>query len=433
MSYKEVLHDSIDIFFRETVEGVMRDNFGNDWLEKELLPQMRTYLQYGEDPKVAQKYEDFLKRRKAFEFVDATLCSAILIYDSKYSFLLKKEVVENHLKKVVWFRNQCAHNGGKDISYDLFTKGIAKLKETILMFPMEYYSVDLLNGVGISYEKSSNNESRYTHSYAWGDEESDYRKREPGVCDNNIVSNQDNRERESIRIPFLILLILSLVLFICGIVLTVRAANVVTKAEIWKFMCVFAITYLTVLLPWGYAKCGGGFYGWIFGLICAVAIAAGLGVVSVVLVFVFSVPGTIIGRILDFFAQEYLWQKFLGNNLPVLLCYGLFIVFSVRRLENEDEELYDCLFEVRQADNKEEKKRKTKKAGTSKPERNKRQYSQEGKKEEKIEKRVLISCEVCRQTLRVPVMKNRIIARCPKCNKEFMVKKGRVIKSKMLT
>jgi len=290
-----------------------------------------------------------------------------------------------------------------------------------------------LNGVGISYEKSSNNESRYTHSYAWGDEESDYRKREPGVCDNNIVSNQDNRERESIRIPFLILLILSLVLFICGIVLTVRAANVVTKAEIWKFMCVFAITYLTVLLPWGYAKCGGGFYGWIFGLICAVAIAAGLGVVSVVLVFVFSVPGTIIGRILDFFAQEYLWQKFLGNNLPVLLCYGLFIVFSVRRLENEDEELYDCLFEVRQADNKEEKKRKTKKAGTSKPERNKRQYSQEGKKEEKIEKRVLISCEVCRQTLRVPVMKNRIIARCPKCNKEFMVKKGRVIKSKMLT
>ncbi|MBR6535720.1 MAG: hypothetical protein IKT67_00810 [Lachnospiraceae bacterium] len=124
MSYKEVLHDSIDIFFRETVEGVMRECFGNNWLEEELLPRMRTYLQCGEDPKVAQKYEEFLKRRKTFEFVDATLCSAILIYDTKYSGLLKREVVEDYLKKTVWFRNQCAHNGGKDISYDLFTKGI---------------------------------------------------------------------------------------------------------------------------------------------------------------------------------------------------------------------------------------------------------------------------------------------------------------------
>ncbi len=436
MSYKEVLHDSIDIFFRETVEGVMRECFGNNWLEEELLPRMRTYLQCGEDPKVAQKYEDFLKRRKTFEFVDATLCAAILIYDSKYSCLLKREVVENHLKKIVWFRNQCAHNGGKDISYDLFTKGIAKLKETILKFSIGYYSVDLLNAVGISYDNSSNNESSYARSYAWDYEESNYRKKEQGVRDNanKIKSNKDNRKKESIRVPFLLWIIISFVLFICGVVITVRAANDVTKAEIWKFICAFAISYLVVLLPWGYVKCGGRFRGWMLGLICAAVIAAGLGFASVVLVFVLSVPGTIIGRILDFFAQEYLWQKFLGNDLPVLLCYGLFIVVSVRRLENEDGELYDYLFKVRQVDNeKEEKRRKTKKTKTSETESKKRKYNQNGKREEKIEKRVLISCEVCRQTLRIPVMKNRIIARCPKCNKEFMVKRGRVINSKILT
>ena len=306
-----------------------------------------------------------------------------------------------------------------------------KLKETILKFPIGYYSVDLLNAVGISYDNSSNNESSYAHSYAWDYEESNYGKKEQGVRDS---ANKDTREKESIRVPFLLWIILSFVLFICGVVITVRTANDITKAEIWKFICVFAISYLVVLLPWGFVKCGGGFRGWILGLICAAVIAAGLGVASVVLVFVLSVPGTIIGRILDFFGQEYRWQKFLGNDLPVLLCYGLFIVISARRLENEDGELYDYLFKVRQVDNeKEEKKRKTKKTKTNKIESKKRKYSRNGNREEKIEKRVLISCEVCRQTLRIPVMKNRIIARCPKCNKEFMVKKGKVIKSKILT
>lgn len=70
--------------------------------------------------------------------------------------------------------------------------------------------------------------------------------------------------------------------------------------------------------------------------------------------------------------------------MPVLLCYGLFIVMSVK-LENEVEELLDYLFEVRWVDNDkvEEKRRKVKKTKISERESKKRKYSRSSKRKDR--------------------------------------------------
>ena len=469
MSYKEVLHDSIDIFFRETVVGLMQEHFGMDWFEKELLPQMRVYLQCGEDPKVAQKYEDFLKRRKTFEFADATLCSAILIYDSKYSCLLKREVVENHLKRIVWFRNQCAHNGGNDISYDLYVKGIAKLKETIVGFPNNYYSENLLSRVGVPREKECNRRSNYTNSYTgnyenfdrkiWGEEES--------VLTDDKIRNNSFKKVKSVRIGFLLWLILSFVLFVCGVVITVRIANVVTKKEVWDLLWAFAITYFVVLWPLLYVRYEGGVIGSIGGIICAAALAILIGLFSIGLSFAVALPGVFMGGIVDLFASTKKWKEFFGNDFPIYLCYGLFIgvlvitkegvvnlikyPFEGRWVDSECEVKNGKVKEPTRKENnieREGKKTKSRKQEEGvmkktilscevkngkvkelerKENRVRRRKTKNRKQEERVSKRIILSCVVCCQRFRVPVKNGQIIAKCPRCNKEVTIEDGEEI------
>lgn len=164
MSYKEQLRDSIDIFFHETTEGIMKRCYGGNWYTREFIPHIQDYCINGADKELAKKYERHLKNKKDFSNADFTFCYAVLVHDNKYSRLIDEVTLRDYLTKFPYYRNECSHRSGDDIPHDMYIAGMNKLNSTIVRFPRDFYSARLCSMIGVPY--AQNNYSSTSQDYS---------------------------------------------------------------------------------------------------------------------------------------------------------------------------------------------------------------------------------------------------------------------------
>ncbi len=122
MLKKDELKSKIDACFHQVTTSVFSRVYGLDWFENEVAPYMRNIRSYSMDEKVTEEYEKFIAHNSSFFNADTAVCAKLLLFDDKYSSLIRSTEARRLLKYLLFLRNECIY-AFKDIGSAIYNEG----------------------------------------------------------------------------------------------------------------------------------------------------------------------------------------------------------------------------------------------------------------------------------------------------------------------